>query len=142
MATASPADRRSAIRQTRPSALRGFDFAGAIVDHADFFHGDQAALHHLIECGEEFLDVFFGVDDFDDERQVHGEAKNLGGVEAAGFAEAHHAAGDGGAGEMEFAGFEDDGFVEGVVLPAIGFADENSQQSGFVREVHINVLWS
>ena len=68
--------------------------------------------------------------------EVHGEAEDFGGVETAGFAEAHRAAQDGGAGEVEFAGFEDDGFVKRLVFPSVGFADENSQQHGFVWEVH------
>ena len=57
-------------------------------------------------------------------------------MESAGLAKAHRAAQDGGAGQMLFPGFEDDGLVERSVFPAIAFADEDAQQGGFVRELH------
>jgi hypothetical protein len=57
-------------------------------------------------------------------------------VEAAGFAEAHGPAQDGGTSEVEFSGFEDDSFVKRLVFPSVGLTDENSQQHGFVGEVH------
>ena len=47
---------------------------------------------------------------------------------------------NGDARQMHFAGFEHDGFVERLVFPAVAFANENSQQHRFVRNLHINCL--
>ena len=67
-------------------------------------------------------------------------AKNLGGVKPAGLAEAHGAAEDGGPGHMEFASFEDDGFVKWGVAVSIAFADEDSEQDRVVGELHVSAL--
>lgn len=49
-------------------------------------------------------------------------------MDAAGGAEAHGAAKDGGAGEMSFAGFHDDGLVEGLMMPAVALANEDAEE--------------
>jgi len=82
------------------ASWRGNVGIGAVVDDADFFEGNEAAFHHFIEDGKESVEFFFGVHDFDHERKVHGEAKDLGGMEAAGFTEAHGTAQDCRAGEV------------------------------------------
>ena len=97
----------------------------------------QAAAHHLVEHGQEGLDLLLAVHDLDHQRQVHREPEDFGGVQAAGLAEAHRPAQDRGAGQVQLARLQDDGFVERLVFPAVAFADEDSQQNRFVWNLHI-----
>ena len=46
--------------------------AVAVEEDGDMFCGDHAFGDHFFEVGEEFLDGFFGVNDFDDDREVGG----------------------------------------------------------------------
>ena len=110
------------------------------MDDLDFFEGDEAAADHFIEQGQEGVDLFLAVHDFDDERKVLGQAEDFGGMEVAGFAETHGAAQHGCAGEMGFARGEHDGLVKRLVVPAITFADENPEQQGGLGDLHINGL--
>jgi hypothetical protein len=41
---------------------------------------------------------------------------------------------------MQFSRFQDDGFIEWLVMPAVGFANENTEQQGFVGNLHTNFL--
>ena len=97
------------------------------MEDLDFFQGDEAAGEHGLEGGQEGVDFFLAVHDFDDEGEIGGEAQDFGGMEAAGLAKTHGAAQDGGTGEMGFAGGEHDGFVQGLMVPAVGFAEKNPQ---------------
>lgn len=108
------------------------------MQHPHFFQGDESTADHFVEGGEEGVDFFLAVHDFDDEWQVHGEAQDFGGVQTAGFAEAHRAAQHGRAGQMRLAGGEHDGFVERLVLPAVGFADEDAEKEGVSGDLHSN----
>ena len=109
---------------------------GAVLDDLHVFEGDEAFLHHLVEEWEEGLYAVGGIHDFDDDRQVHGEAEYFGGMKAGVSAEAHGTAEHGGAGHTQLACFQDDGFVEGLVLPAIVFADEDPEEFGVAWGFH------
>ena len=48
----------------------GVFFISAIINDPRFFQCDQTAFHHFIEHGQEGVDFFLGIHDFDDERQI------------------------------------------------------------------------
>jgi hypothetical protein len=80
--------------------------------------------------------LLFCVDNLDDHRQIHGQPKDLRGVDSTGSAEAHRAAKDGCAGQLELARFKHDRLVERLVLPTIAFTNEDAEQSGFLGKLH------
>ncbi|MFM1941815.1 MAG: hypothetical protein RI897_797 [Verrucomicrobiota bacterium] len=84
------------------------------------------------------MDFFGGVNDLDDDREVGGQAEDFGGMEVAGMAEAHGAAEDGGSGEVGFAGFEDDGFEEGLVVVSVRFSEVDAEALGGLGSVHVS----
>ena len=49
----------------------------AVEDHADFFHGDQAAADHFVEAGKHGFDVLLRFNDFDHDGEVLREAQDL-----------------------------------------------------------------
>lgn len=106
------------------------------MDDFDFLQCDQTATHHRFERGQEGVDLVLGVHDLDDERQIGGEAQNLGGVQAAGLAKTHRAAQDSGTGEIGFAGLKDNCFVEWLVFAAVGFAEIDAELNGVLGELH------
>src|SRR5436190_14859610 len=57
-------------------------------------------------------------------------------MHAARFAEAHRTAQSRRAGQMHFARFQNDRFVEWPVFMAIALTDKDAQQSGFVWNFH------
>src|SRR4029453_13867695 len=75
-------------------------------------------------------------DYLNDDRQIHREPKNLGGMDATGRAESHRTAQDSGTGKMKFACLEDDRFVKRLVLPTVAFAHVNAQQNGVFGKLH------
>src|SRR6185369_3196474 len=115
-------------------------FLPAIVKTRDLVHRYHPASHHSVEHPKERLDLFLTVHDFDDHRQVHRKTKNLGRVEAAGFAKAHRTAQHRCAGQVHLARLEHDGFVERLVLPTVAFADKDAQQNCVVRNLHVSFL--
>lgn len=114
----------------------------AIEEDDDVFHGDHSFGDHYFEVGEEEFDFVFAVDDFDDDGEIGGEGEDAGAVDLAVGAEAFDAAEDGGTGEAELFGLVEDGFVEGFVLVAIGFADENAEKDAVLVNGHIGAFWN
>ena len=57
-------------------------------------------------------------------------------MEPARLAEAHRAAQHGGARQVQLPRLEHDDFVEGLVMPAVGFANEDAKQDGIVGYFH------
>src|SRR6185503_15499221 len=84
----------------------------------------------------EGIDLVLAVDDLDDDRQILGEALDLGGVQAARMAKAHRAAQHRGAGEMLRPRLEDDRLIERQMLMAVVLADEDAQQRRWAGELH------
>jgi hypothetical protein len=42
----------------------------AVLQHLQFLQRDEAAIHHPIENGQEFVDLGFGIHDFDHQGQI------------------------------------------------------------------------
>src|SRR5579864_2724251 len=99
--------------------------ARSVQQHPHFLHGDQAAPHHRVERGQEVVDLFLAIHDFNDQRKVFGEPQDLSRVQTAGVAESHRPTQDGRAAQMHFARFENDGLVKGPVLPPVVLSDED-----------------
>jgi len=109
------------------SSLRSF-LCGAIENDANFFQRDEAAVDHFVEARENFFDALGGLDDFENDGQILGEAEQFIRVIDAGAAVAADATKDGCAGEAVFAEHFDDGFVQGFAVPFVGFADMDAHQ--------------
>src|SRR3989442_4709029 len=122
---------------TISAGLRGRLFA-PVIDRLDLLHRQQSAAHHFVEHRQEPLNLFFAIDNFDDQRQVHREPENFRGVQPTRLAEAHWPAQHGRASQVHFARFEHDGFVARLVMPAVALADESAQQDRVVGNLHKN----
>src|SRR2546422_10075366 len=109
------------------------------MEHLYFFEGHEAAAHHLVEDGKELVNFLFTVDNLDDQRQVHGEAQDFGGMQAARFAKSHGASQNGGAGEMHLARFQYDRFIERLMMPAITFTEKDAKQDGVLGDLHLSL---
>src|SRR4029079_19438909 len=83
----------------------------AIMDDPDFIQGDEAATHHFVKEWEQRLHFVVRIYYLNDDRQIHREPKNLGGMYATGRAESHRTAQDSGTGKMKFPCLKDDRFV-------------------------------
>jgi hypothetical protein len=77
---------------------------------------------------EERIDLVRAVDDLDHERQILGEAQDLGRVQMARMAEAHRSAQDGRAGKAHLARFQHDRLVEWLTASLVVLADEDAEQ--------------
>src|SRR5271156_1594682 len=112
----------------------------AVEDYANFFQGDQSALDHFVETGENGVDAFLRFDDLDNNGQVLREAKNLVGVVDARAAKTGYAAQDGRAGEAFLAEHLDDGLRERLSVPFIGFTDVNAHQGALAFEFFVGLF--
>jgi hypothetical protein len=55
----------------RPCALLGAGrLVTAVLQHLDFLQRDEAAIHHSVENRQEFIDLLFGIHDFDHQGQI------------------------------------------------------------------------
>ena len=55
----------------RPCALLGVcRLVTAVLQHLEFLQGDEAAIHHSVKNGQEFIDLLFGIHDFDHQGQI------------------------------------------------------------------------
>src|ERR1700722_12848274 len=106
----------------------------AVEDYADFFQGDQAAADHLVELGQDLFDALAGFDDFNDDGEILREPKHFVGVAAPVAAQAADAAQDGGTAEFFAAQQLDDGFIERLAVPAVGFTDVDAHQGALALE--------
>ena len=85
----------------------------------------------------EALDRGVGVDELDHDRQIARELGELRGVHAGVAPEAQRAVQHGRSRETKFPRLVHDGFVQGLVREAVGFADEHSQQDAVVVDCHV-----
>ena len=121
-----------AQKQQRGAAPQLALFLGrAVEDDADFFEGDEAAIHHFVEAGKDFFDALGGLDDLENDGQVLRETKDFVGVIDARPAITRDAAKNGCARKAFFAQHFDNRFVERPAVPFIGFADVNAHQRAF-----------
>ena len=78
--------------------------------------------------GRNPLTALFAVDDFDDNRQIRGKTQNIRGVDAARMAKPHRTAQHGRPGQPLLTRFQNNRFVERMVVEAIVFSDKDAQQ--------------
>src|SRR3989442_201661 len=109
-------------------AVRRGRFFAPVIDHLDLLHRQQSAAQHLLEHRQELLNLYFAIDNFDDQRKVHREPQNFRGVQPTRLAEAHSPAQHSRASEVQFARFEHDSIVERLVSTAVDFTDGDEQQ--------------
>src|SRR5690242_8392885 len=111
---------------------------GAVLQDMDVLQSHQPAVrvHHAVEHGKEGGDLLRAVDDLDDQRQVAGEAQDLGAVQMARMAKAQTAAQHGGAGDVRLARLEHDCLVERLAVVAIVLADEDAQKLRLLGKLH------
>jgi hypothetical protein len=64
-------------------------FFGPVVNHLGSFERHKPSVHHLIENRQETIDLFLGVHDFHDQRQIKGKLYDFGGVDSAARSVAH-----------------------------------------------------
>ncbi len=116
-------------KQARRAHLfaRGF-VGGAMVENLHLREGHESVAEHGVEVRQEAPEVFLGVHNFDEQRQVLGKARDFCGVQMTARAETHRAAQHGRAGQAEFARLADEGLVERLVLPAIVFAEVDAEE--------------
>src|SRR5437588_10230466 len=50
---------------------------GTVEDDANLFQGDEAAVDHFVETGKNLFDALGRLNDFEDDRQILGEAQKL-----------------------------------------------------------------
>lgn len=109
-------------------------------EDVDGLEGDEAALEHLVEDGEDLGDFFGAVDDLDAFGEVLGEAEEVGSVDSGVLAEAHDAEGGGGSGEAELAAALDDGGGEVGAVIGVGASEVDGEALGFEIEGHGGLL--
>ena len=86
--------------------------------------------------GKERIDLFPRVDDFDDDRQILRQAKNLRGVDAGGVTETDLAAQHRRAGKVHLPRFQDDSFIQRQRPVLVIFAEKDAEQDGVMRNLH------
>src|SRR5260221_4029491 len=112
-------------------------FVLAVANDRYLFQGDQAAFGKLVQDRKEAVDLLLGSDDLDDHRQVLRQPQHLGGVQHAGAAKPKRPAQHGRAREMNLARPEHDRLVERPAIGLVVLANENSEQGGFLRNLHV-----
>jgi len=98
----------------------------------------QPLTHHFIQPREERLDLFFSVNDLDDDRKIFGEAKDLRSVDSGVVTVTHDPANYRGASQMELTRLEHDRLVEGTAVVLVALAEKHPEQNFvFVRWHHV-----
>src|SRR5262249_12333527 len=105
-------------------------------------HRDQPLLDHLVEGGQEGLDLLLRVHDLDDDGQVLAEAEDARGVDSASGPESLEATEDRGPREAAAARARHDNLVERAPVPAVGLADEDADELAVARELQSRILAS
>src|SRR5579871_2374888 len=108
----------------------------AVLEDLHLLERDQAARHHPIEHRQERIDLLLRVDDLDHDRQVLGEAQDLGRVDVARMPEPDVPTQHRGAAELHFPGLEHDRLIERQALEFVVLAEEDAEQDGVARDVH------
>lgn len=93
----------------------------------DRFERDQAFVHELVEQRNEFANLFLGVDDLDENRQVGRKIENPGRVHDRVSAEAFDAFEDRRTAQASSASGFDDCGIERLRTAPVALADENAQ---------------
>ena len=101
----------------------------AVLQHLDLFQGHESAGHHRIENRQEVFDFRFGVDDFDDQRQILRQPQDLGRMQPAGMSKSHRSAQHRRPGEMDIARLEHDRFIKRPALRLRSFSPMKMRKS-------------
>ena len=110
---------------------------GAVLQHLHIFERNQAVEHHYVQMRQQAIEFLFGIDDFDDHRQVHRKPQNFRCVQVTVGAETHWTTQDRGASQPKFARLQHNRFVKRLVMPAVAFADEDAEQFSTFRNFHV-----
>ena len=105
----------------------GFPARG-VLDDSYLFHRHEAFGHHLLEDGEQALHVLLALDDLDEHGQIVRELEKVRRVQDALGSEAGDAAEHRRAREALPAEALEQRRLEGLVLPAVALADEDTDQ--------------
>src|SRR3954451_3700772 len=132
---AAPSPQRSALTGTLLLLRR------AIEDHSDLFQRDQAPFDHLIEARQQLFDAFGVLDYFDDDWEILGQSEDFVGVIDAGAAITGYTAQHGRAGKALLAQHLDDGFVQRLAMPLVGFSDVDAHQSALAFKLFVSHMW-
>src|SRR5947209_20301534 len=87
------------------------------------------------------FDAFGVLDYFDDDGEVRGQPEDFVGVIDAGAAITGYTAQHGNAGEAFLAQHLDDGFVQRLAMPLVGFSDVNAHQSALAFKLFVSHTW-
>ncbi len=102
--------------------------ARRVLQDARLLERDEAFGHHLVEDGQEPVDVRRRVDDLDDDRQVLREPQDVRRVKDAARSESGRALKDGGSGEAFPPEPLEERRRQRLVMPAVRLADEDADQ--------------
>ena len=103
----------------------------AIPNYFCFFQRDQCPaagyFQHLICDSQEVFNFFGAVHDFYDNGQVMGQVEQFGAVDTAAGAIGQESAQDGRTGYALLFCRENKGFIQGLLVPFVEFADEDAE---------------
>src|ERR1700738_3357956 len=114
-------------------------FVLAIANDRHLLQGDQAAFGEFGKDRKEAVDFLLGVDDLHDHRQILRQAQYLRGVKHARPAKTKGPAQHRGSRKMKLARLEDNRLIERLAVGLVILANENSQEGGLFRNLHLSI---
>lgn len=110
--------------------------------HMDVLDRDERASgHHLVQDGDQSVDMLSVVDDFDDHRKVSGQVDDVGRMDHAAGAESGHSMENGGAGETLSTQPFEQRSIKWLMMPLFFFAEEDPDDEVFaIQNAHRCVL--
>src|SRR6266403_3387970 len=114
-------------------------FVIAIANDRHLFQGDQAAFCEFGQDRKETVDLLLGINNLHDHRQVLRQAQYLRGVKHAGPTKTKRPAQHRGSREMNLARLEDNRLIERSAVGLVILANENSQEGGLFRNLHLSI---
>jgi len=100
----------------------------AVCHHFDGLERDHSIAQHPIELGQDGADLLLGINRFDHDRQVFGQAQETRGVEVLPGAEALDTPENRGTRQTAFSQALDHRLVERLAMPPIGFTEVYADQ--------------
>ena len=102
-----------------------------------FFDGHQPGLDVWFDQGKELFQFILCIHDLDDDGQVFGERIEAEGLDVPCIrTETHHAAQDGRSCQPLFTRLQNDPLIERFALNLVRFADEDTEQSSILWQLH------
>src|SRR5882724_10941462 len=112
------------------------DLAAAIQPDLDLLERGESLRDCGVDDGQEPFDLVLGIDNLDDDRQVLGEAQDLGGVKAAVGAEPLHPPQHRGSRQALLARLPYDPLVQGRAVVPIALPHEDPEKMPFLGQHH------